>query len=282
MTEPHYPEPVRQLIEAGLPADPWPDYPAQYGLTRAHIPELIRLVEDHDLRWGEPPAGFKEGDDLAEWYGQIHAWRALAQLKAEEAIPAVLGILHQVDDYDDDWLGEESYVVFPMFGPAAVAPLAAYLLDASNEDFARIAAGSSLEKMVGAYPDTQADCIAALVAALQRFDQNEESVNGLVIHSLVELKAVEHIALIEQVFKAGKADEMIRGDFEDIQVDLGLLAERQTPKRRPKVVDGLFRSPEPSPSEKKPPHKTDRDKKEKAKRKQEKLSRRKGRKKKKK
>ncbi len=282
MTETQYPEPVHPLIEIGLPADPWPDYPAQYGLTRAHIPDLIRLLEDHDLRWGEPPAGFKEGDDLAEWYGQIHAWRALAQLKAEETIPAVLGILHQIDDYNDDWLGEESYVVFPMLGPTAIVPLAAYLLDASNKEFARIAAGSSLEKIVEAYPDTWADCVAALVAALQQFDQNDESVNGFVIHSLVELKAVEHIALIEQVFKAGKADEMIHGDFEDVQVDLGLLAERQTPKRRPKVFDDMFRRPEPTKREKKPTHKTDRDKKEKAKRKQEKLSRRKSRKKKKK
>ncbi len=83
-----YSEPVSQLLQIGFPeTDQWPDYLAK-GLTSADIPELIRLVQDEDLRWAEAPEGVEEPP---EWYAQIHAWRALAQLKAERAIPASAG-----------------------------------------------------------------------------------------------------------------------------------------------------------------------------------------------
>jgi hypothetical protein len=95
-------------------------------------------------------------EDLSEWYAQIHAWRALAQLKAEEAIPALVGILHQIDD---------------------------------------------------------------------------EGLNGFIIYDLVRLKAVEHVELISRAFAAGAVDELIMGDFEDVQVELGLLEKRLTPER---------------------------------------------------
>ena len=43
MTESNYPEPVRQLIEIGFPEHNWTNYLAKYGITREHIPDLIRL-----------------------------------------------------------------------------------------------------------------------------------------------------------------------------------------------------------------------------------------------
>src|SRR5512145_3179096 len=107
----NYTEPVSKLLGLGFPTDPWQDYLA-LGLTSAEIPELIRLVEDHDLRILEPPADLGDDEDLPEWYAQIHAWRALAQLKAEAAIPAILGTLWQIDEEEDDWIGEDAEEVF--------------------------------------------------------------------------------------------------------------------------------------------------------------------------
>lgn len=94
MTEHNYTEPVSKLLSLGHPdnRDNWLDYQS-LGVTRADIPELIRLLKDKDLRWMESPDDLEEDEDLTEWYGQIHAWRALAQLKAEEAIPALLDSL---------------------------------------------------------------------------------------------------------------------------------------------------------------------------------------------
>jgi hypothetical protein len=275
MVEHTYTEPVSKLLTLGRPDNRgWRDY-LKMGITRADIPELIHLVEDKDLRWMEKPDNMSEDEDLTEWYGQIHAWRALAQLKAEEAIPALLSILHEIDEYGDDWYGKESFEVFPMIGPAAVRPLAEYLADTKHGTWARVAASESLQKMVEAYPETKEECAAAIVAALEGFKENDESLNGSMISDLVQMKvALEHIGLIEEAFKSGNVDEAVDGDFEDIQVQLGLIEKRTKPRPRPL----LFGRDQVLTSENLPDVKKTV-KKEKNKRKQEKKSRKRNRKK---
>lgn len=244
------------------------------GITREDIPELIRLVEDKELRWMEKPDDIPEDEDLTEWYAQIYAWRALAQLKAEEAIPALLSILHEIDEYGDDWYGEEASEVFPMIGPAAIRPLAEYLADTKHGTWARVAASESLQKMVEAHPETKEECAAALVSALQGYKDNDESLNGSMISDLVQMNAArEHIGLIEEAFKSGNVDKAVDGDFEDIQVKLGLIEKRTSPRPRPLWFDNnqIFGSNN-LPAIKKSV------KKEKNKRKQEKKSRKKNRK----
>jgi hypothetical protein len=239
MIEHTYTEPVSKLLALGRPDNGgWRDY-RKMGFTRADIPELIRLVEDEELRWAEKPDDISEGEDLSEWYGQIHAWRALAQLKAEGAIPALLSILHEIDDYGDDWYGEESFKVFPMIGPAAIRPLAEYLANTKHGTWARVAASESLQKMVDAHPETKDECAAAVVAALLGYKDNDEALNGSMISDLVYMNAArEHLGLIEEAFKSGNVDEAVDGDFEDIQIKLGLREKRSKPRLNPLLFRG--------------------------------------------
>ena len=72
---------VKQLITLGDPRqrrewENWRDY-AALGLTAAHIPDLLRLMLDEDLSGAD--------SDSAEVWAQLHAWRALGQLKAQAA-----------------------------------------------------------------------------------------------------------------------------------------------------------------------------------------------------
>lgn len=274
MIEHNYTEPVSKLLALGRPDNRgWQDY-LKMGITREDIPELIRLVEDKELRWMESPADLAEDGDITEWYGQIYAWRALAQLKAEEAIPALLSILQEIDEYGDDWYGEESFEVFPMIGPAAIRPLAEYLADTKHGTWARVAASASLQKMVEAHPETKKECASAIVSALQGYKDNDESLNGSMISDLLQMNAArEHIGLIEDAFKSGNVDEAVDGDFEDIQVKLGLIEKRTSPRPRPLWFDDnqVFGS-DNLPAIKKSV------KREKNKRKQEKKSRKKNRK----
>ena len=275
MIEHTYTEPVSKLLMLGRPkGQEWPDY-LQIGFTHEHIPELIRLLEDKELRWMERPADLPEDGDLPEWYGQIHAWRTLAQLKAEDAIPALLNTLQDIDDYQDDWYGEDSFIVFPMIGLATIRPLAEYLADTQHGTWARVAASSSLEKMAEAHPETKEECITAIVSALQSYKDNDESLNGSLISDLMEMNAArEHLDLIEEAFKADRVDTFIDGDFEDIQVRLGLIEKRAKPRPRPIWFD----EPNRVLTEKNAPNVKTLSKKEKNKRKQEKKSRKKNRK----
>ena len=270
-----YTEPVSKLIELGRPeGEDWLDY-STLGITREDIPELIKLVEDHDLRMLEPPAGLPKDAELPEWFAQIHAWRALGQLKVEEAIPVLLGILHLIDDESDDWIGEDAEGVFALMGPVAIRPLADYLADDTNGVYARVAAATSLRGIGETHPETRDQCVSGIASVLEKYEENDEGLNGFLIYELVKLKAVEHTGLIERAFASDHVDKFIMGDFEDIQVELGLIDERTTPRPRMSLLDrlpheeGLFM----------PERKVQKaGKKEKNKRKQEKKSRKKNRK----
>jgi len=273
-----YTEPVSKLLKLGRPAGAnWLDY-STLDITREHIPELIRLVEDHDLRIMEPPNDLPDDEDLPEWYAQIHAWRALGQLKAEEAIPAILGILYQIDDEDDDWIGEDTDEVFALIGPVAIRPLVEYLADDTNGLYARVSAAKSLRSIGETHAETRDECMSGLVSVLEKYEENDEGLNGFLVYDLVKLKAVEHIGLIEKAFESDSVDEFIMGDFEDVQIDLGLIDVRTTPRPRMSFLDRLpleDREEDVFTSERKT-QKAER--KEKNKRKQEKKSRKKNRK----
>lgn len=268
-----YTPPVEQLLKLGRPEGPWLDY-ISMGLSRADIPELIRLMKDNDLL-----ADLTEDLDLPEWYANIHAWRALGQLKAEEAIPAILEIFRQIDEEDNDWLDGDVREIFGQIGPAAIQPLGAYLLERKHGIYARGSASDALARIAQTYPETRAECVDFIVRALENYKKQDEGFNAFLIWDLAELKAVEHIDLIEKAFAGDYVDEMVAGDSEDIKIELGLLSERITPARKHDFFKHMFRDDDtPFLPVTVVPKKQVSVKKEKNKRKQEKKSRKKNRK----
>jgi len=280
MTEPNYPEPVSQLIDIGYPEHNWPDYPAKFGFTREHIPELIRLAEDTDLRFGEVTLeeddylNQQDDDDLPRWSAQIHAWRALAQLKAEEAIPNLIGLLYQAEEYDDDWASDDLIKAFVKIGPACIPALAAYLQDLGNTSYPRNNAIEAVSDIVEAFPETREEGIAAIIPALKNHKQNDDGTNGFLIYALAEFKATEHIDLIKEVFDTDNVDLIIMGDFEDVQIEMGLLKDRITPRAFSIVTEREMKQAQAKLNK----QITEMKKKEKKKHKQEKKSRKKNRK----
>jgi hypothetical protein len=270
-----YTEPVSKLLKLGRPDGPWLDYPA-LGIMRENVPELIRLVQDDELRLLARPDSLPEGEDVPEWYAQVHAWRALAQLRGEEAIPALLGILHQINDDDDDWLASDAEEVFALLGMPAVEPLVAYFADEGNPMYARSAAASALAEIGRLHPQARERCIQVIAGVLENYESNDEGLNGFLIGDLVKLNAVEQIDLIRRAFAAESVDESIYGDVEDVQIQLGLLKERLTPERPWRFLTPELDLEEPMDSSKRLDLKQ---KKEKNKRKQEKKSRKRNRRK---
>lgn len=204
------------------------DYLAD-GFNESHIPDLIRIVEDDEMANGET--------DQA--WAQPHAWRILGQLRAEDAIVPLIGQLHYIDDRFDDAIQEEVPEVLAQIGPAALDPVADYLADQNNGDWARVAAIATLEEMSKTHPTTRARCIEILAQQLEHFAEQSEVVNASLIDRLTELGAVEAAPIIERAFASGRVDLALRGDWEDIQVELGLLDERSTPKRN-YVAEAIF------------------------------------------
>ncbi|MEA4907223.1 MAG: hypothetical protein GYA17_11985 [Chloroflexi bacterium] len=227
MTKISYTYPVAGLLSAGDPRqmDEWPEYPAEYGLSAADVPELVRMATDE--------AFDRVGLGSVEAWAPLHAWRALGQLGAAQAVPALTGLFERVDRGDEDdsweWVLEDLPESLALIGAGAIPALADYLADGSHSVWARVTAVDALERIGLTHPVTRLDCVAAILPVLERYAGQDRTLNSEMIATLAMLKAVEAAGLVQRVYQAGAVDESILGDWEDFQVDVGLLAERLTP-----------------------------------------------------
>ena len=96
------------------------DYVAEFQLTPAHIPELIRLA----AMWADPQDDWPEDGPI---WAPVHAWRALAQLGAVEAVTPLLEM--SSDLHYDDWQFEDFPHVFALIGAGAIPPLKRHAAD---------------------------------------------------------------------------------------------------------------------------------------------------------
>jgi hypothetical protein len=229
MTASTYLPPVDQLLVLGEPGyDPeWRDYRA-LGLADEHVPALMALVEDPRLSW----LAWKEGDDNAPYWAPLHAWRALGQLRAASSAEALVRVLMRDDD--DDWAGAEIPRVLAMLGPMALAPVLAALPEAARWPAPWMAGklGEALVQIATAHPETRDQAVDVLTRQLRLWPDQTGELNGFLVWDLLSLKAVEAVDAMREAFEADAVDESMVGDWEDVQVALGLLARRTTPASR--------------------------------------------------
>ena len=217
-----YHPPVSHLLTEGDARQQigWPDYPAIFDITLDHVPDLIRMMQDEALNWAD--------SDSDEVWAPIHAWRTLGQLRAESAIDAIMDTFSLIDDQDSDWRQEEFPVVLSMIGPAAIPAVKTYLANDQNGLWACVTAANSLGKMGRQYAETRDDCIAILSDQLTHHQRQDPTLNAFIISPLLDLKAVEAATPIEAAFNADNVDLSVLGDWEEAQIELGLLTERLT------------------------------------------------------
>lgn len=237
-----YSEPVSQLLTYGDARNfaEWSLY-QDCGLTQKHIPELIRMVADERLHNAD--------SDTPEFWAPMHAWRALGQLHAAEALPVLFDLLYRIDECDDDCMGEEFPEVFTRIGESAIPGLAAYLSAPANGLFARVSAARALSKIGTAYPDTRGQCAEILHQQLARYKNNDPTLNGAVVGFLLDMKATESLDLIREAYHQECVDLTMLGDLEDVEIEFGVRQQRSSP--RPQLFGG-FKAP-PVPKTPEPP-----------------------------
>jgi hypothetical protein len=205
------------------------------------VADLARMATDAELHDAD-------GDDPRVW-APLHAWRALGQLRAETAIEPLLGLLRYIDERQEDWITEELPVVFGLIGPAGIPALEAYAAGPNHGLYARMAAGGGLKEIGQAHPAARDECVAALARLLDAAEHNDEGFNGFLIADLLALRAVEAAPVMEKAFAGGWVDEMIAGDWGDVQIELGLLDESELEDEMERIGNLLGPLPASSPIE---------------------------------
>ena len=116
-----------------------------------------------------------------------------------------------------------------MIGPQAIPELSSYLATGYGL-FARICVANGIKEIGIEYPDSREQCVETLTKQLTQFSHNDESLNGFLISFLVNLEAVVSIDVIRKAFQNESVDHGIIGDFEDIEIAMGLRLTRSTQK----------------------------------------------------
>lgn len=223
-----YPSPVDKLLTCGDCSEmaEIPDYVQEFGFNADHIPDLIRLATDKELNSGEI--------DTIEAWGPVHAVRVLNQLGAEAAIEPLVNLFHQVDD---DWMPNELFEFYATVGAAAIPTLEAYLQDLSHNAYNLADAATSLTKVAERHPDLRDKCVAVLTQRLEDFANNDLELNAFFIGELIDLQAVESAPVIERAFAANRVSTVIVGDWDMVQVELGLKTREEVPNKQFPVED---------------------------------------------
>jgi hypothetical protein len=198
----------------------WRDYPAELGLTTADVPSLLAVMDQwfHTITTEADEAG----DALdASWAAPIHAWRALGQLQAVEAVGPMLAHADLVDEQMDDWSMSEWHEVFGLIGAAAIEPLAAYTADGSHREFARVMAIDGLQSIAVRHPEQRTRIVLAMGEQLGRHDASP-IVNASLAGNLAKLGALECADVIERAFAADIIDESLYGHWGELRQQLGV------------------------------------------------------------
>ncbi len=192
-------------------------------LGPAVIPPLIAMATDQTLHDAD--------QDSPDVWAPLHAIQILGEIGAAEAVEPLIPLLSREDD---DYLAEILPECFGRIGKPALAPLRAFLQDRSQGVWARGTAAHALKEIAERHPDLRSEAIAALVSRLDPAESqtaDDETLNGLVISDLLDIKAAEALPAIRQAFDDDRVDRrIVRPD--DVRRDLGQAIGPREPRTR--------------------------------------------------
>ena len=217
--------------------------PARYqrlGITLADALALQRMYNDPEIIYKET-----DGGEHPACKARHHALCALVELRAPGTARLMIDeyraarareAAHQNgpdsdDDYYDPSNIEDDIDLLPHLADDACSAIAAYLQASGGNDVnVSIHLLELLAKLGQRHPRLRDACRDTFCRQLENYPVNAPDYNGFLVLSLVELHAVEAAPLIERAYASGKTAVYVCGDWEDVQIKLGLKTKRDTPE----------------------------------------------------
>jgi len=205
-----YNSPAKELLSIGdvRRSSKWLDY-SDYGITSKDIPELIKMATDEKLNFA--------GSHSTYVWAPLHAWRALGQLRAIQAIDPLISLFEKLEN--DDWAHEDLPEVFGMLGKVAIPNLSRYISDMSHSYMSKAICANCIQHIGMNDYKSKHLCIEVLSKALEDYLDNHPSLNAFYIWYLKDLGAKDKLPLIQKVYSKRKVDEQVIGSFEKVESD---------------------------------------------------------------
>ena len=175
--------PVRPISDA------WEDYLKLLALNESDIPELLSILKEGEIE--------KIYGGINEDYSPLHAWRALSQLQAVDAIDTMIDIA--IENDDASWLIIEFSRIIPVMGYDVIDKVEVRLTELEESE--RIDMLNFLIKGLVALAIgdelSQGKIIELLHTQLAEYKFNYDTYNSYLANGLVKLDSHKSIGLIE-------------------------------------------------------------------------------------
>ena len=199
---------------------------ADLGFRRDDIEGLLEIALDEDLELYNSSVG-------KERYIPCHAITALGQFEAVEALDRLLKRLDFF--HKDDYYREAVLYYIRKISYLKLDVLIEYFLDREKYTGLRVLVVEGIEEALNRDDILDKKAEKAFVEYLQRDDELDDFLNPMVIFMLIEITDDKYIDLIREVFETKPVNIYYDGDFEDVEIRLGLREKRSKPREKNKM-----------------------------------------------
>lgn len=202
-------------------------YIEDLGIDESDIEQLLQLADDMDIY--HYVYGDVTDDEAKEFFGVIHAWKALSELGVPEAKTLFQKLMLDVsDDLFDDWILVEFRKLMVPYRSGMFAESVEVIEDESINEWIRIEYLELVRDMLNHGEVAVAEVnelLAKLFAGCQL-----HTVNAFAIGICTDNRLTEHYDAIAQCYEKGLVDIEHLGDLEDVEIAFGMRTERETEK----------------------------------------------------
>jgi hypothetical protein len=222
--ESKYSQKIQQLFELGresLMNREIPSYEA-FQFNKEDIPELIKLATDYTYEDIDYTKYKIFGDRF--FYATIHALNVLGKLKAVESIASTLQKMDE-EEGDNEFFNEALITYIGNMGSDGLDSFEEYIFN-NPESYELLSVIDGIDKILEKEPSTVNRIEEIMIRYLKNVKTHPVPLS-FAISTLIDIGEDKHIDLIRETFKIKEVDELLRGNLEEIEIDLGLREDRR-------------------------------------------------------
>ncbi|MEM6700761.1 MAG: DUF1186 domain-containing protein, partial [Bacteroidota bacterium] len=191
------------------------------------IQDLEKVLKDSIIRYKFFLNQSEEWDEN-EGNFPIHALYFLSALEAKESLDTILKVLRQGEEFLDYWYMDaiQEYFLHPIFfiGKDQLPTLNAYLKESNQLNWARLAVTWAISQIALHEPERRAEVLDFFRDVYQyhlAHPEDETIIDGTFlafsVGHLINVRAVELLPIIKQLYEKGWIPKIIQGDINEIE-----------------------------------------------------------------
>ncbi len=202
-------------------------YRNDVGIEESDAEQLLQLAADNDIY--HYVYGKVSDEEAKEFYGVIHAWKALSELAVPEAKTLFQKLMMEVkEDLFDDWILVEFRGLMVPYRSGMFAESVAIIEDESINEWIRLEYLELVRDMLahGEVTVAKANKLLAKIFATSQ----SPVINAFAIGICTDHQLTEHYDAIATCYENDLVDIEHLGDLEDVEMEFGMRTERETEK----------------------------------------------------